>query len=480
MEPAIRRHALALFAVLCLVWNIALVPAQAEPALRFGTEGTYAPFSYHDPGAGELVGYDVEVAKAVAAKLGRRAEFVEAPWDTLFAGLDAGQFEFIANQVEANPQREQLYSFSTPYTYATGVVIVRAGDTAIHTPQDLRGKLTAGTSTSNWTQAARALGARVEEVAGTAEALALLAQGRVDAVLNDDVTFRSYLVAVPDAKIKIGAELPERSAIAFPALRGSTLVGQVDAALADLKADGTLTRISEKYLHVDVSGSQAKPPSQWSTIRANLWPMARALAKVTLPLAAITFAAGLVIALVTALARISSNRAASFAARAYISAIRGTPLLVQLFLIYYALPEFGIKLPPFPAAAAALSLNVGGYAAEAIRGAILAVPDGQWEASSALGLSRGETLRLVVLPQALRIAVPPLSNILVALVKDTSLAATIQVTELFRTAQNAAAPTFRFFALYLTAAVFYWAACLVLSWLQGRLERRLERGTAKA
>lgn len=455
-------------------------PARADQTLRFGTEGTYAPFSYHDPSTGELVGYDVEVAKAVAAKLGDRAEFVEAPWDTLFAGLDAGQFEFIANQVEANPQREQIYSFSAPYTYASGVVVVRSDNTTIHAPEDLRGTITAGSSTSNWTQTARTLGAKVQEVAGAAEAFTLLAQGRVDAVLNNDVTFRSYLVAVPDAKIKIGAQLPERSTIAFPARRGSALVGPADAALADLKADGTLTRISEKYLHADVSGSRAKPPSRWSTIRANLWPMAKALVSATLPLAAIAFAAGLVIALVAALARISSNRAASFAARAYISAIRGTPLLVQLFLIYYALPEFGVTLPPFPAAAAALSLNVGGYAAEAIRGAILAVPGGQWEAASALGLSRWQTLRLVVLPQALRIAVPPLSNILVALVKDTSLAATIQVTELFRTAQNAAAPTFRFFALYLTAAVFYWAACLVLSWLQGRLERRLARGAANS
>jgi ABC-type amino acid transport system permease subunit len=166
-------------------------------------------------------------------------------------------------------------------------------------------------------------------------------------------------------------------------------------------------------------------------------------------------------------------------ARFYISIIRGTPLLVQLFIVFFALPEFGVKIDPFPAAVIAFSLNVGGYAAEIIRSAIQSVPKGQWEAAETIGLNYTGALRRIILPQATRVAVPPLSNTLISLVKDTSLASTILVTELLRQAQIVAAPTFEFFALYGTAAIYYWVICLVLSFGQARVERRLERYVAR-
>ena len=199
----------------------------------------------------------------------------------------------------------------------------------------------------------------------------------------------------------------------------------------------------------------------------------------TIPLTAISFVLGLVIALFVALARISKIVPLSLLARAYVSVIRGTPLLVQLFIVFYALPQFGVVIDPFPAAVIAFSLNVGGYAAEVIRAAILSIPKGQWEAAQTIGMGYTTTLQRVILPQAARTAVPPLSNTLISLVKDTSLASTILVTELLRVAQLAAAPTFDFFALYGVAAVYYWVICLVLSFAQSRLETRLERYVAK-
>jgi cystine transport system permease protein len=199
----------------------------------------------------------------------------------------------------------------------------------------------------------------------------------------------------------------------------------------------------------------------------------------TIPLTAISFAIGLVIALIVALARMSPMWPVSAAARFYISIIRGTPLLVQLFIVFYALPQFNIVLQPFPAAVIAFSLNVGGYAAEVVRAAILSVAQGQWEASEALGMSYPMMMRLIILPQASRIAVPPLSNTLISLVKDTSLASTILVTELLRVAQIAAAPTFDFFALYGVAAIYYWVICLILGFGQTRLEARLSRHVAR-
>jgi len=175
----------------------------------------------------------------------------------------------------------------------------------------------------------------------------------------------------------------------------------------------------------------------------------------------------------------SPNRLLQGGAQLYISIIRGTPLLVQLFIVFFALPELGVKIDPFPAAVIAFSLNVGGYAAEIIRSAINAIPRGQWEAAQTIGLNYPGTLRRIILPQAARVAVPPLSNTLISLVKDTSLASTIMVTELLRTAQIAAAPTFEFFALYGTAAAYYWVICLALSCAQSRVEHRLERHVAR-
>lgn len=216
----------------------------------------------------------------------------------------------------------------------------------------------------------------------------------------------------------------------------------------------------------------------WGLIQDTAWPMLVALAKVTIPLTALSFVLGLVLALFVALARMSSKKYLSMPARAFISAVRGTPLLVQLSLIYFGLPQFGIQIDPFPSAVLAFSINVAGYAAEVIRASILSIPKGQWEAGTTIGMDYGTTLRRIVLPQASRMAVPPLSNTLISLLKDTSLASVILVSEMFRVAQVAAAQSFQFFTLYLLAAAYYWVVCLVLSFAQGRLEARFDRYVA--
>ena len=207
----------------------------------------------------------------------------------------------------------------------------------------------------------------------------------------------------------------------------------------------------------------------------SIGPLLSGAIRGTIPLTLISFAIGLVIALVVALMRLSRRRAVSLVARCYVSVVRGTPLLVQLFIIFYALPTLGLVIDPFPSAVIAFSINVGGYASEAIRGAILAVPRGQWEAAQTIGMGYRLTMRRVVLPQTLRVAVPTLSNTFISLVKDTSLASTIMVTEMLRRAQEIAAPTFAFLELYSLAALIYWLICLVLSAVQTRLEHRLSR-----
>jgi His/Glu/Gln/Arg/opine family amino acid ABC transporter permease subunit len=464
-------------------------PIRSAGVLRVGTEGTYSPFSYHDPATGELTGYDVDVARAVGEKLGVPVEFVETPWDSIFAALEADRFDVVANEVTINPERKAKYDLSQPYSVGEGVIVTRADDDSITSLADLKGKTTAQSTTSNWAQVARDAGANVEAVEGFAQAITLLNQGRVDATVNDSIAVYAYLAETGDTTVKIAAETGEKSEQGFAARKGSDLLPELNGAVDELKADGTLTEISQRYLKVDATGTPQGTPgsnqdapqvrSAWQLVLDNLWPLAKAALTMTIPLTLISFVLGLVIALGVALARLSKNIVVSNIARFYISIIRGTPLLVQLFIIFYALPEFGVKIDPFPAAVIAFSLNVGGYAAEIIRSAIQSIPKGQWEAAETIGYNYVGALRRIILPQASRVAVPPLSNTLISLVKDTSLASTILVTELLRQAQIVAAPTFEFFALYGTAAIYYWGICLVLSFGQSRVERRLERYVAR-
>jgi len=220
-------------------------------------------------------------------------------------------------------------------------------------------------------------------------------------------------------------------------------------------------------------------PSSWDLARSSLGPILRGAALGTLPLALASFAIGLALALALALMRLSGRRWVSGVARGYISIVRGTPLLVQLFVIFYGLPSLGVVINPWPSAVLAFSINVGGYAAEVIRAAILSVPKGQWEAAFMIGMSRRRALTRIILPQAARVSVPPLSNTFISLVKDTSLASLILVTELFREAQQVAAFSQQFMLLYLEAAAVYWVICLLLSTLQSSLETRLDRYVAR-
>ncbi|KQN45851.1 amino acid ABC transporter permease [Frigoribacterium sp. Leaf44] len=211
----------------------------------------------------------------------------------------------------------------------------------------------------------------------------------------------------------------------------------------------------------------------------SLWPIVSGALVASIPLAFASMAIGLVIAVVIALMRLSGQTVLAGIARVYISIIRGTPLLVQLFVVFYGLPSIGVKLDPWPSAIIAFSLNVGGYAAEVIRAAILSVPKGQWEAAHTIGMSRGLALRRIILPQAARVSVPPLSNTFISLVKDTSLASVILVVELFRQAQQIATVSNQFLLIYLEAALVYWVICLILSFGQDALEKRLDRHVAR-
>lgn len=221
--------------------------------LTVATEGTYRPFSYHDE-SGELVGFDVEIAEAVAEKLGLEVEFQETQWDAIFAGLDAGRFDVIANQVSINPEREEKYLFSEPYTVSPGVIVVPEDDDSITSFDDLAGKTTAQSLTSNWYELAQESGATVEAVEGWAQAVALLEQGRVDATINDSLTYLDYEKTEGPTGLKIAAETDEPSLSAFTFTKDKDALAEaIDGALAELREEGVLAEISEKYFGADVT-----------------------------------------------------------------------------------------------------------------------------------------------------------------------------------------------------------------------------------
>ena len=224
--------------------------------ITFATEGTYAPYSYHDD-SDKLVGFDVEVAEAIADKLGVEAKFTETQWDGIIAGLDAKKYDAISNQVSITEERQEKYLFSDPYTYAYGAVVVNGDNDDIKSFEDLDGKDVALTVTSNWAEVAESYGGSIVSTSGFSESIQLVIQGRADATVNDNVTFLDFKANQPDANVKIVATSDEATESAILLRKDdSDLQEAINGALKELRDDGTLTSISEKYFGEDITSPQ--------------------------------------------------------------------------------------------------------------------------------------------------------------------------------------------------------------------------------
>ncbi|MBW5449033.1 transporter substrate-binding domain-containing protein [Cohnella sp. CFH 77786] len=226
---------------------------KANGTIRIGTEGTYAPFTFHDKD-GKLTGFDVELAEEVAKRLGVKAEFIETKWDGMFAGLDAKRFDVVANEVSIRDDRKKKYDFSNPYIVSKAVLIVHQDNNEIKKLSDLKGKKAGQSLTSNLTDIAKANGAEIVQTEGFNQAIELLLSKRIDATVNDGLSFLDFKKQQPDAPIKVVDETSDASQSGFLFNKGNPeLVEAVNKALDDIKKDGTYLRISEKYFGADVS-----------------------------------------------------------------------------------------------------------------------------------------------------------------------------------------------------------------------------------
>ncbi|QPN68405.1 ABC transporter permease subunit [Synechococcus sp. CBW1006] len=458
--------------------------ATAKPTWTVGTDPTYAPFQMKAGARDELQGFDIDLIQAIGKNSGHPVRFVSLPFDGLIPALQGGSVDMVISAMTITAERAQAVDFSRPYFVAGLGILVREGNTTIHNLKDLEGRTIAvQIGTTGAKAMAEVPGARVTTFDAAPLALQELINGNVEAYVND---LPASLYAIQSAGLRglrvAGTPLTnEVYGIAFP--RNSPLRETVNQGIARMLADGSYARLYQRWFGTSPPELPEQAPALAHREAAlNPVQLFRNLmrgAGVTLSLTLVSFSFGLIGAGLVAYGLMGGGPVLRGLCRVYVDLFRGTPMLVQLFMIYFGLPALlnGLGLPfnldRFVAAVIALSLNVAAYLSETLRAGIESIDAGQWEAADALAMNPIARMRFVVLPQALRRVLPPLANEFITLIKDTSLAAVIGFDELFREGQLVVATTYRAFEVYLAVALVYLVMTSVTSWLFKRLEHRL-------
>ncbi len=454
--------------------------------LRWGADAEGgAPYVYPDPQKPErLIGFECELADAIAARLGVKAQMVQNQWDQLIPALGRGNFDIILNGLEITPDNQQHIAMSLPYFVYAQQIVARSNTDGLTNLASCQGRRVGVLSSSVAERLVQKMGgADLKSYPGNVESFRDLKAERIDAVVLDLPIAIFY--AKPDPALKLSGE-PFAPGYYGIGLRkeDTTLAAAINSAITDLYGDGTLEKIYRKYDVWDdrqVQLKDYKPEivaerTSISTLRE--WPKYLPLllkgAVVTIWISVLAMALAVVVGLVIVLARLYGIAPVRWAARAYVEVIRGTPLLIQLFLIYYGLPQIGIRLNAAFAAILGLGLNYAAAEAENYRAGIQAVPRGQSEASEALGMSRWQCLRQIVLPQAFRMVIPPVTNDFIAMFKDSSIVSVITMVELTKVYGMLAMSTYDYIGLGLMTAAIYFALSYPASIFAHYLERRLQ------
>ena len=437
------------------------------------------PFVYEDPADPSILrGFEVEIMDALARRLGVKARMVHYTWSNLVPSLERGDFDVVMNGLEATAERRERILLSDPYyIYAETLTVVEGAP--YRSIFDLAGKRVGTLNQTYAHDILRMLGIEQVLYEGNEEPYIDLEQGRLDAVLLDNIIADRYGCVPARPRLRRVPYDVARGTYAIGLRKGDAALKQaIDGALAAMRADGELEKILRgaglwDTRQVEAVGGSAAPARLRSFDGEMFWQFVQA-AWVTLELSVLAFLIAVPFGVLLAVARVYGSAPARFAARAYIELFRGTPVLLQLYVIYYGLASY-VSFGPMEAAVLGLGLNYAAYEAEVYRGALLAIPRGQTEAARALGLGPWQTLRHVLVPQALRLALPPMTNDFVALLKDSSLVSAITVIELTKRMTIAAVDMRGWLVPGLACAAFYFALSFPLSELARRLERRLAR-----
>jgi polar amino acid transport system substrate-binding protein len=455
-----------------------------------------APYICKDPNdVNRYVGFEVELAAALEKQLGRRIEFVQYDFKSLTSGLQRGDFDFAMNGIEATPDRVKALRLSRPYYVYSLQLVARADDSRFKSLTECK-RLGGVVGTLEDTAAERLLDREhiVKKVYGNqVEPYVDLELGRLDAVLLD-LPIAAYY-AKPNAKLKfVGPDIaPGHYAIAFRKDQES-LAAEFDAALTRLAERGELRRIYEKWhiwndrqerlfasggVNDDFLGESGR---QWNFAR--YFPLLLRGAAVTVELTFVSMLLAMTLGLPIALLRLYGPSPLRLAAMAYVEFFRGIPVLLLLYFLYYGLPVIadryglpvGLKLQPMAAAILGFGLNYAAYQAEIYRAGIASIAVGQWEAGASLGMTRFHTFHRIILPQAIRVILPPSTNDLVALFKDTSIVSIIAVEELTKEYQILAKSSMKYLEIGLVTALLYLLMSVPLGHLSRYLEHRWGKG----
>jgi len=474
-----RRNGWRITAIL-VVGACAIAPARAAEPLRWGADSEGgAPYVFPDPKNPRVtVGFEVDIAAALGRELGRAPEFVQNQWDGLIPGLLRGNYDIALNGLEITPDRKKVIAFTLPYYATSEQLSVRREESTIRSLADLKGR-TVGTL--KFSLAQRILekegGIEIRSYEGQINAYEDLANGRLDAVLMDWPIALYY--GKPNAALKFTGDPIGRMEYGIGVRPDDAeLLGRLNGALLKMMREGELRRIYEKWgmwnpetetLFAGLVRSPSaleeftRTATETRTWRDRARQYAGYLplllwhgATMTLVISVTGMALAVTLGLLLALTYLYAPRPAAWASRAYIEVVRGTPLLIQLYLIFYGLPNIGIRLTPFFAAVLGLGLNYAAYEAENYRAGIQAIPRGQSEAALSLGMTQTQALRHVIVPQALRLVIPPVTNDFIALFKDSSIVSVITMVELTKVYGQLASTYYDYIGVgLLTAAIYF-------------------------
>ncbi len=443
-----------------------------------------APYVYPDPQKPErLIGFEYELAESLAARLGVKARMVQNQWDQLIPALERGNFDLILNGLELTSENQQRILMSRPYFVYAQQIVVRKDTEGLVRMEDLKGNPTGVLSSSVAQRLLEQMGGvDLRIYPGNVESFRDLKALRIAAVLVDLPIALHYAKPDPALKFSGAPFAPGYYGIGLRK-QDAALLGALNQALEEFARDRTLERIYRKYGIWDERQERLKDykpelvadNESVSTLRqwSKYLPLLLRGAVTTVELSVLAMALAVVAGLFVVLMRLYGIAPLRWLAKAYVEVFRGTPLLIQLYLIYYGLPEIGIRLNAFFAAILGLGLNYAANEAENYRAGIQSIPPGQTEAAQALGMSRRQTLRHVVLPQALRMVIPPVTNDFIAMFKDSSIVSVITMVELTKVYGMLAMSTYDYIGLGLMTAGIYFALSYPASIVANRLERRL-------